>query len=425
VGRLQSPLKGASVQIQEVLGLMAAGSANLYPVLLVELGLTVGVMAAWEAGRHLKRSAAPAAAAEATASRGPLRARSFLRVALGAVWILDGLLQAQPGMPAGFAGGILAPAAAGQPGWLATLLHWEMGVWQAHPVHLTVATVLIQMGIGVAILAGGDSWVGRLGLRSSIVWGLAVWLMGEGLGGLLGPGASVISGAPGAVLAYVFAAGLLLAPLPWWESGRIRRVVEVAVGSTLLLGVLLQTIPGEGFWSSKPLSSMFLAMAATRQPNFLADPIRALAGWTAADPLLWNTLLIAAMAGLGVGFLLGGRSRALTAAAVVWLLFIWWFGQDFGTFGAGIATDPNLAPLLVVLLLTAQLTAAPGPRILGFRWPAAWRHPQLARELALAGLIAVAVGLLAGAPYLSLSGRHQPAPTATAAVVHTVPDRVP
>ncbi|MHB1526319.1 MAG: hypothetical protein ACYCZN_08585 [Candidatus Dormibacteria bacterium] len=37
---------------------------------------------------------------------------------------------------------------------------------QAHPVHLTVAAVLIQIGNGAAILSGGDSWVGSLGLRA-------------------------------------------------------------------------------------------------------------------------------------------------------------------------------------------------------------------------------------------------------------------
>ncbi len=215
----------------------------------------------------------------------------------------------------------MAPAAAGQPGWLATFLHWELGMWQAHRGHLTVATVLIQAGIGVTILGGGDSWAGRLGLRASVAWGLAVWLMGEGLGGLLGPGASVIPGAPGAVLAYVFAAGLLLAATGWWESGRARRAVELGVGGTFLLGVLLQTIPAEGFWGSRALGSLAGAMAATRQPGFLADPIRTLASWAAADPLLWNTMLITVMAALGAGFCLGGRTRGLTIAAVVWLLF--------------------------------------------------------------------------------------------------------
>ncbi|EQD73246.1 hypothetical protein B1B_03322, partial [mine drainage metagenome] len=247
---------------------MASGSGDLYPVLLLELGLTAGLAAVWEVGRRVRRGGPAAAEAPAASPDGPWRARSFLRAALGLAWVLDGLLQAQPGMPAGFAGGILAPAAAGQPGWLATFLHWEMGMWQAHPVHLTAATVLIQIGIGAAILGGGDSWVGKLGLRASIAWGLAVWLMGEGLGGLLGPGASMIAGAPGAVLAYVFAAGLLLAPTDWWESGRARRAVELGIGATFLLGVVLQTNPGDGFWDSRALGSMFGTMAAISQPGF-------------------------------------------------------------------------------------------------------------------------------------------------------------
>ncbi|MHB8554839.1 MAG: hypothetical protein ACYDCB_04150 [Candidatus Dormibacteria bacterium] len=91
--------------------------------------------------------------------------RVELRQAAGLAWVPDGLLQAQPGCrPASV--GNPGPEAAGQPGQLATFLPWEVGARQAHPVHLTVAAVLIQIGNGAAILSGGDSWVGSLGLRA-------------------------------------------------------------------------------------------------------------------------------------------------------------------------------------------------------------------------------------------------------------------
>ena len=50
-----------------------------------------------------------------------------------------------------------------------------------------------------------------LALAASIAWALAVWWLGEGLGGVLTGAASPVTGAPGAALLYALAAVLLLA----------------------------------------------------------------------------------------------------------------------------------------------------------------------------------------------------------------------
>jgi hypothetical protein len=383
-----------------------------YSALLLELGVTGLVLLAGGLFRHWRQVAGNVTPPSGRARR-PRAARSFLRATLGLLWVLDGLLQAQPGMPAGFPGGILAPVAVGQPPWLQAVLHWEIGIWQAHPVHLAVATVLIQVGIGLAILSGGDSWWGRSALWISIGWGLAVWMFGEALGGLLAPGASLISGTPGSVLAYVAAAALLLAPADLWDSGRARRLIEMGVGATFLLGVVLQTIPGEGFWTPNGLRALFAPMASFPQPALLAEPIRILGTWAAADPLLWNCLFIFAMAVIGVGLCLFPASPPLTALAVAWTLLAWWLGQDFGALGTGVATDPNLAPLLAVLLLTAQISdhLARGPiwraRTLG--------NPRALRAVAMAGLAAVVIGVLGGIPYAAQATLRQgPSPAAVA-----------
>ena len=42
----------------------------------------------------------------------------------------------------------------------------------------------------------------KVALAASVPWSLAVWWLGEGLGGLLAPGASFVTGAPGAVILY-------------------------------------------------------------------------------------------------------------------------------------------------------------------------------------------------------------------------------
>lgn len=59
--------------------------------------------------------------------------RRFLRVSLGLLWILDGLLQAQPMMPAGFVRRIIGLGVAGSPAWLAALVNRWLTCGPRHP----------------------------------------------------------------------------------------------------------------------------------------------------------------------------------------------------------------------------------------------------------------------------------------------------
>jgi cytochrome oxidase Cu insertion factor (SCO1/SenC/PrrC family) len=320
-------------------------------------------------------------------------ARVFLRRAIGIIWIIDGLLQAQPAMPGGFAKEIVAPAAIGEPHWLANLLNWEVYFWQAHPLDLAVATVFIQVGLGVAILAGGDTALGRLGLWASIAWGLFVWVGGEGMGGILISGATELMGAPGAVLVYVAAAGLLLAPIRIWETGRVYRWIRTGVGGLLLFGALIQAIPWEGFWTGSGVSAMFYSMASVPQPGFFSGPVLAVAHFAQSDPVLLNSLFIAVMAVLGAGLLSGRAPRPWTTATLVWLAVSWWIGQDFGALGSRTATDPNLSPLVAVMLVCAWIGTRSEPAPARAE-PLASAANSIRRTAALGGLLAIAVAIV-------------------------------
>src|ERR1700744_675323 len=46
------------------------------------------------------------------------RARRLLRVGFGAIWLFDGILQAQPQMPGGLADQVIQPSATTSPGWV-------------------------------------------------------------------------------------------------------------------------------------------------------------------------------------------------------------------------------------------------------------------------------------------------------------------
>ncbi len=371
-------------------GMGAVGSEVLggfYPYLLIDLVILVAAVVALRVVRARRRSREPGAIP------GP-PARRFLLLVLGSIWILDGLLQAQPDMPGGFAQNVLAPAAQGVPGWLANVIGWEIYFWQAHPLDLAVATVLIQAGLGVAIIAGDGSRAGRFALWLSILWAIWVWVGGEGMGGLLAPGATEMMGAPGAVLLYAAGAGLLLLPIRLWDAAWMGKALRRGVGLVLLGGALLQALPFEGLWTGAGLAAMYQSMAQTPQPRFLSAPITALAELSQSHPVEVNAALVGIMAVLGLALLWGRAPRSWSVVALVWLVLVWWLGQDFGQPGSGTATDPNLSPLLAMLMLTAWISdrAAPGraPNRVGIRGRlAGWRLP-----LAWGGLGALLVGLV-------------------------------
>jgi len=381
--------------------------AGFYPYLFIDLLIILAlVWVCWGAQvgfRYLDEREGRVADRSAVAERTAITvipARVFLRRAIGILWIVDGLLQAQPAMPAGFAKNVVAANASGQPHLLANLLNWEVYFWQAHPLDLAVATVFIQVGLGVAILAGGDSSLGKFALWASIAWGLFVWVGGEGLGGILISGTTQLMGAPGAVLVYVAAAALLLAPVRIWVNGRVVRGIRLGVAAVLLLGALLQAVPWEGFWTGRGLSAMFLAMGHVPQPGFLSAPVLAVAHLARSEPVLLNSVFILVMAGLGAGLILGKSPKRWTIATFVWLAITWWIGQDFGALGSKTATDPNLSPLLVVMLVCAWLGTR-SEAVPSREEAAHVRAAGLRRTVALGGLLALgvaAVPVLLGLP---------------------------
>ncbi len=336
-----------------------------------------------------------------------LRGRGFLRAALGCMWILDGALQAQPAMAGNFATQVIAPLDNSQLWWLKDLIRWEVYLWQDHAVVFDVATVLIQIGLGITILAGKDTIVGRIGLWMSIGWALAVWVGGEALGGLFAPGASELFGAPGSVLVYAAAAMLLLLPVRPWEDGKAPMLIRSGLGVVLLFGAALQAIPFEGFWNSHVLSSMFSAMAETPQPGFLSAPIAFISRSAAAHSDLWNVGIIAVMAFLGVGLISGRAIRAWSWGTGLWLVIVWWLSQDFGFLG-GVGTDPNLNLPLLTLLITGEIARSNRASLKCIRQVVGRLNyknlfPRLSfmktsnllvhRTVAFSGLVAIAVGV--------------------------------
>ena len=135
------------------------------------------------------------------------RGRMVLRVGFGLIWVLDGILQAQPKMAGGLASQVIEPTASASPSWVQHLVNWGGTIWSYHPITAGAASVWIQVGIGVWLLVAAHGTWSRLAGLAAVAWGLVVWVFGESFGGIFAPGLSWLTGAPGAVAIYVVAGG--------------------------------------------------------------------------------------------------------------------------------------------------------------------------------------------------------------------------
>jgi cytochrome oxidase Cu insertion factor (SCO1/SenC/PrrC family) len=388
----------------------------------------LGVLAlAWIAARDWRPAAAGGPAGTAaghpagTAPAGPAEpaGRRVLRIGFGLLWLLDGILQAQPGMPVGLPSRVIQPAAASSPHWVQHLVSWAATSWSYHPVQAAAAAVWIQAGIGLWLLLAARGPLSRLAGLASAGWGLVVWGAGESLGGILAPGLSFLTGAPGAAAFYCAAGALIALPARAWDGPRLGRLLLAGTGLFLAGMAVLQAWPGRGYWQGRlrgqpgALTAMVQSMAATPQPRPLAAPAAGFAGLVTAHGFAVNVTAVAALAVLGAALaaaarLAGGpagRGRPLALAAVAALTMLclatWVLIQDFGFLG-GLGTDPNSMIPAALLAVAAYLALfrrpVPGPEPAAAAGPGAaapggtGRRPrrELLRPAALAGAVAAA-----------------------------------
>ena len=345
------------------------------------------------------------AAGSRTADEIEPPARRFLRVGFGLLWLVDGLLQAQPAMPAGFVAHTLTPGISSSPSWLADLVQPLAQAWAHHPVTADAVTVSIELGLGLLLLLGGQGLLARSALWASLVFSAVVWVGGEFFGGLLTTGASWLSGAPGAIVVYVLAAALLLIRGERWKNGEAGRLARRAVGVWMLAMAVLQALPWEGSWSGRGLSAMFALGALHNQPAAFLTPITWAGQLAQSQPVVVNAAVLVILVTVGAGLLLSSASTSVSSAStfvtagITVCLATWWLAQDFGVLG-GLATDPNTALPLAVVLAAGW----PGwPSYATGRTEATGRTAPLKRSLPVrASLGTVGVGAVLLVPLLLL-----------------------
>src|ERR1700759_1155318 len=159
----------------------------------------------------------------ADATRAAMDGRRALQLGLAAVWLLDGVLQYQSWMFTKAFGQMLAGAATGNPAVIAAPITWDAHLVEHYPVLLNAVFATIQLALGLGI-----AWrpTVKAALAASIAWSVAVWWLGEGLGGGLATPDSAVAGAPGAVIL-----SALLAVLVWPRDWPGPFVAARAVGA--------------------------------------------------------------------------------------------------------------------------------------------------------------------------------------------------
>jgi cytochrome oxidase Cu insertion factor (SCO1/SenC/PrrC family) len=348
---------------------VAAFRAALLHQGLIILAVFALLSIAWVAVRHPQ--AAGAAGERGRAAVPEPAGRQVLRIGFGLLWLLDGVLQAQPGMAAGLPSQVIEPTAASSPTWVQHLVNWAGTTWSYHPIQAGAATVWIQAGIGLWLLAAPRGTASRLAGLASAGWGLMVWVFGESFGGIFAPGLTWLFGAPGAALAYCAAGVLVALPERSWRTPRLGRAVLAGFGVFLAGMAVLQAWPGRGFWQGisgrEPgtLTGMVQTMAQTSQPRFIADLVSGFGSFIGRHGFAVNLFVVAALGVIAAAFIIGrpAVTRPALAAFVALCLADWVLVEDMGIFG-GLGTDPNsMIPMVLLaggyLAVTRVPAAAP------------------------------------------------------------------
>ncbi len=297
-----------------------------------------------------------------------------LRLGLATIWLLDAVLQYQPYMFTKAFGQTLAGTAQGNPQVIAGPITWSARIVSYHPTAINAAFATIQL-----LLALGLAWrpTVKITLAASVAWSLAVWWLGEGLGGVLAGNASPVNGAPGAVIMYALLAVLL------WPAGRGAR-------SSFAAGRPLGALPARLLWlvlwgslaylavqatdTTSPGLHAMISASASGEPGWIASIDHGAAALLVHWDLTASVVLAVVLAVIAAGvFLPVPAARATVLLAVAAAGLIWVVGEDFGAIFTGSATDPN-SGLLLALLAAAYWparNAATAPSAVGT--PAAWQ----------------------------------------------------
>jgi hypothetical protein len=300
--------------------------------------------------------------------------RRRLQLVLAGIWLLDGILQFQGFMFSHGFSQMLAGTSSGNPGFIASPITWAAKIVADHATFTNTLFALLQVLIGLGIALRPTV---RLALAGSIVWSLAVWWFGEGLGGLFNGAASPLNGAPGAVVIYALLAVLLWPPArdraASFAAGRFTGPAVARVLWLVLWGSLAYLALTPATNAPKVAGGMVAGMASG-QPDWLASIDNSIGSFLTAHGPGFAILLAVVLAVIAAGIYLPARAvKGVLVLAIATAAFLW-LAEGLGAILAGGATDPNSGPLLALLAVaywplasrtaTATLETARSPQTL-------------------------------------------------------------
>ncbi len=290
-----------------------------------------------------------------------------IQIALGAVWLLDGLFQFKSFMYThGIVTEVFGPAAAKQ--W--SIVGGPMKTFDSfYGRDLTLWNTLsgeIQVAIGLGLILSRKTV--KPALLVSFGWAPVVWWFGEGFGGLTSNTLPApLMGAPGAVILYAII-GLLVYPTGKRHGRSPADMGPLGDRGGLYVWSALWALSA-GLWlvninrANGATHEMIKAMAET-SPHWLARFQTSINAHTQGHGSTIAVLLAIVSVAVAVGVWTPLRWPALVTGIVLSLAY-WTLGQDLGgPFWTEGATDFNSGPLFVLLAvaLFPVVQLAPGAR---------------------------------------------------------------
>ena len=281
-----------------------------------------------------------------------------LQVALGVIWILDGLLKFQPRLfRPSFVSTVIRPMAVGQPTLIASTID-HMANFLSHEATMWVAVFgLVEIGIGVGLLFRRSV---RPALVVSFIWGIGIALFGEGLGMVLTGDTSPLQGAPGAVCFYVLL-GVMVWPKRQVGSDAVRTGAASSAAGRGVFGGTGALLVWAAIWAFEAIIWMFpfnrtgdsissqMTTTASGEPGWYAHFLHSF-GQAFTGAGVWVAVILAtASIVIALGPLVSRRPQIFIVLGIGLALGYWITGEGLGellTFGG---TDPNNGPIVALI----------------------------------------------------------------------------
>lgn len=128
--------------------------------------------------------------------------KSFIRIIVGIVWLIDGYLKFSPGFVDSFPSLIKTE---GQPSWLQPWFNFWSNFTAANAAPFVYSIGVLELALGAALVLG---FMRKIAYVGGMILSLLIWAIPEGFGGPYGPGSTDIG--TGVIYSFLFLALIMI-----------------------------------------------------------------------------------------------------------------------------------------------------------------------------------------------------------------------